>query len=70
MTINPNDPAFPLLDLAGRKMTTSLTKREYFAAQLFPAFVRNPDYAESSWHEIAEQTLYAVDALISELNKQ
>jgi len=70
MTATHGDqPAFPLLDLTGRQITASLTKREHFASMFMQALLSNPQ-SNRLYIESAELAVKAAYALISELNKQ
>jgi hypothetical protein len=85
---NANEPAFPQTithDTHGDRLPAGLTKREYFAAQIFQGFAACPDidgapkyfktseesdaYADKLMHQHAARAVEWADALIAALEK-
>lgn len=77
---NPYDPAFPVeLDQRDVRNPHGLTKREYFSALAMQGLLSNDgllmfhakEFPDKKLKEIiAEQSVIAADALITELNKE
>lgn len=62
---NPNDSSHPVTH-EGMLLSSGLTKREYFAALALQGFISTGQYKSAG--DMAQEAVYAADALINELN--